>query len=125
MTNFVCKSSNRREEVVVDGRGWLAERVLRVEVLVDADADGVRSHVIQLGTTHAVEVSDELVVVGHVGRLAHQFVSLFPYHRTTATRLSVPRGLNRLGGGYNYDSTSIRRPFDGHSTAYRRSLRSL
>jgi len=26
--------------------------------------------------------------------------------------------------GYNYNSTSIRRPFDGHSAAYERSLRS-
>ena len=27
--------------------------------------------------------------------------------------------------GYNYDATAIRRPFDGHSTAYQGPLRSL
>ena len=32
--------------------------------------------------------------------------------------------LTDLCGGYNYDSTSIRRPFDGHSTAYEWSLKS-
>jgi len=41
------------------------------------------------------------------------------------TRLLRFRVFSRLlRGGYNYDSTSIRRPFDGHSTAYQRSLRS-
>jgi len=29
-----------------------------------------------------------------------------------------------LGGGYNCDSTSIRRPFDGHSIAHRGQLKS-
>ena len=29
-----------------------------------------------------------------------------------------------VDGGYNYDSTSIRRPFDERSTAHQRSLRS-
>ena len=32
--------------------------------------------------------------------------------------------VQKISYGYNYDSTSIRRPFDGHSTAYQRLLRS-
>jgi len=37
---------------------------------------------------------------------------------------SIAGGKASFCGGYNYGSTSIRRPFDGHSTSYHRSLRS-
>ena len=51
-----------------------------------------------------------------------------PASRTTrivnacATTLRLGSPLLRLCGGYNYDSTSIRRAFDGRSTVYQRSL---
>ena len=50
------------------------KHILRVEVLIDADADGVWSHVIQLSA--AVEVLEQLVLIWHVARLTHHPVSL-------------------------------------------------